>query len=1603
MKKAPAVRLTSVTGPGCWLALLATLMLPQLLNAATCFGPFLDYDYAAAACINQREPNPDADCINEQPQFTCGGVYHAVKLYRDCIGTSAGGCSFPYYAGGCPAGQWVDPETGICTPVEDNPVPAKNFGPCRHAPSDYVGNPVKVSTGNNYLRESDHEGFGRGVLRFDRMYNSGLALMDPPQPAWRHTYERRIRETLAGSRKFRAADRHDGSSIYFHRASSTSRLWLTDADVRERLEHTAVSGIIVEYRLVLPDGSLERYDGNGVLQSITDIAGNSQNLIYDTDGRLERVESSTGEYLAFGYDLQGRQATLTDHTGRVWKYTYDDNGNPQYVYYPDGSQDTHANNPYRRYHYEDAAFHAGLTGISDLVQGREQRYSTWTYDELGRATASYHGPQTDIPGERIAGTLISYDAPFTRTVTGSRGDVRSYTVSNGLGRYRLDGITRPGCSGCADGESGFSYGADTNDLLASSVNGIVTEYGEYTVRGEPRFRIEAKGTPEERRTDYTYDSRFHDRVATRDEPSVNPDGRRITRFTYDDSGNRTTETVTGYTLDAQGAWTAATRTTSYRYDGPLRQLSQIDGPRTDVADITVLRYYADDSAEGGNRARLSEVEDASGVLVRSNLQYTPTGRVSSEERPNGLRLSYTYYPGSDRLETLTRSDGVSSRVSRWTYLETGEIESITSAYGTEDAATLTLGYDMARRLTRVMDGLGNYVEFKLDTQGNREEENVHDNTGTLRKSLRQTFDVYSHLDTTYRANESMDYDYAPNGVILRKTTGRGHVTVFDYDGLNRLVASTQDLGSLNARALYDYDAGGRLARVTDPENATTSYRYDDFGNLLEMAGPDTGTTRYTHDKAGNLRSRVDGMGREFTYRYDALNRLVFLDAPGSSDDISYAYDDCANGTGRLCSITMGGSVVSYRYDAFGKVVAHQQLAYSHDAADRLARIRYPSGAVVTYHHDAAGQISRVDLEADGKTTSLAGDIVNAPFGGIAGLTYGNGKTLSQLYDSAYRLTRQQVPAVLELDYSLYDAAGNLERRDDAIDRDSSQYSYDALERLDTASGSFGERDYDYDLNDNRTRLLSGPAATTYRYSPASNRIESETGWLHNLDTNGNTVGRMKDDGSGEGRSFAYTAHNRLASVTDHMLVTSGKGRHKATLLQDIPVSAYAYNGLGQRIRKEAAGGAVTRFLYGLDGALMVELDEAGSVHREYVYLDGRLLAVLEQAAANSGTGGVEVVLDDGDPGTGMTGSWNAKSSNKAHEGDYLLADGGGNRYRWMPGLDAGTYDVYVWYVKHRMHSTVPYRIVHAGQVSAATVDQSRGGGGWHQIGSGLEFDGSGNEYVEVSDANGKTTADAVRFVNVNSGTDSGTVTNVYYVHHDHLGTPLAMTDAQASVVWRASHDPYGMASLIVDAVELNVRFPGQYFDQETGLHYNYARYYDPKTGRYLTSDPIGLKGGLNIFAYALGNPIGSIDPSGLKVTGKFAGFVINDINVDFVGTEGQDPPATDSQGMTIIGYWILNGSVQYALKIRCEEEKECSDSRVWFTALHGAYSRDNMRLPIKDSWLPFVYNLAAKAAAFTNARRQLLDGVERALGFTDPVWDVMADLVCKGTSRLPAL
>jgi RHS repeat-associated protein len=146
--------------------------------------------------------------------------------------------------------------------------------------------------------------------------------------------------------------------------------------------------------------------------------------------------------------------------------------------------------------------------------------------------------------------------------------------------------------------------------------------------------------------------------------------------------------------------------------------------------------------------------------------------------------------------------------------------------------------------------------------------------------------------------------------------------------------------------------------------------------------------------------------------------------------------------------------------------------------------------------------------------------------------------------------------------------------------------------------------------------------------------------------------------------------------------------------------------------------------------------------------------------------------------------------------------------------------------------------------------------------------GSYSLTARATDNAGAATTSAASAVTVTSGG-----AQLYYVYSDQINAAREITNAAGAVVWRAdTTEPFG-ANLPNENVAgqgrfiYNQRFPGQYFDAETGLHYNYYRDYDPQSGRYVESDPIGLDGGINTYGYVDANPVSLVDPTGLQVPG----------------------------------------------------------------------------------------------------------------------------------------
>ncbi len=184
------------------------------------------------------------------------------------------------------------------------------------------------------------------------------------------------------------------------------------------------------------------------------------------------------------------------------------------------------------------------------------------------------------------------------------------------------------------------------------------------------------------------------------------------------------------------------------------------------------------------------------------------------------------------------------------------------------------------------------------------------------------------------------------------------------------------------------------------------------------------------------------------------------------------------------------------------------------------------------------------------------------------------------------------------------------------------------------------------------------------------------------------------------------------------------------------------------------------------------------------------------------------------------------------------------------------------------------------------------------------FYSSEDGLVAEADNNGAVTTSYHWQMNTPWGTDPMFIRQggVYgYYVTDHLGTPQRVVGRNGAVLWGAVYDAFGGADIVTASLVNNLRFPGQYYDAESGLHYNYWRYYEPGTGRYVSSDPIGLAGGVNFYGYVGGNPVGRIDPLGLFVlnpgSGALAGSAFGPVGMAVGALAGGLALAFAAQGI----------------------------------------------------------------------------------------------------------
>jgi RHS repeat-associated protein len=497
--------------------------------------------------------------------------------------------------------------------------------------------------------------------------------------------------------------------------------------------------------------------------------------------------------------------------------------------------------------------------------------------------------------------------------------------------------------------------------------------------------------------------------------------------------------------------------------------------------------------------------------------------------------------------------------------------------------------DSMGNLSTIKDSLNNTINYTYDSEGNRITEQIKDSAGSLQKSLSYSYDALNRRSKIINPdNNYTQYTYDALGNKKTAKDPKGNITTYSYDALNRLTSVIQP-GSITTS--YSYNSNSNLTSVADANNNATTYKFSDTRKVYQIVSPDTGTTTYQYDAAGNLTGKTDAKGIAITYTYDALNRLTQISFPDSAQNIAYAYDNCLNGKGRLCRTTDPSGTITLEYTAKGQIKKETKTIdsiqyvtqYSYDMNGNMKTMTYPSGRVITYNYTNDKAVSVLNNAAN-----LATNISYKPFGGMSSLTYGNGIASSISYDNQYRVTSIAAGTVMNLSYSSYDANGNITGIVNNLDAAKNKsYSYDALDRLISATGSWGSLTWTYDSVGNRLTENTN----SYTYASNTNKLINANGKTFGYDNNGNTTIESA-------RQYIYNQNQRLIQVNDGATTAN-----------------YTYNGSGQRIKK-IVNGATTIFHYSINGQIIAESDNVGTINVEYVYLNGKPLAKIDSSGVN---------------------------------------------------------------------------------------------------------------------------------------------------------------------------------------------------------------------------------------------------------------------------------------------------------------------------------------------------------------------------------------------------
>lgn len=884
-------------------------------------------------------------------------------------------------------------------------------------------------------------------------------------------------------------------------------------------------------------------------------------------------------------------------------------------------------------------------------------------------------------------------------------------------------------------------------------------------------------------------------------------------------------------IDENGA-----RFMSWTYDSKDRALTSQAGSG---AGLTTIVYNDTD----GSRMVTNALGEQA-LYKFSTLQGVPKVVEADRIAAAGIAAATSVYTYDNNGFMASRTD--------WNGNETtfvndsrGQPLSINEAVGTPQARTTNITYHSTFRLPVKVVTPGLTINLTYDSAGELLTQTLTDTTTTTIP--------YSTGGQTRTWTFTWS-DFLPASVQGPRTDA-AELTKFAFDSSGAITSVTNALNQTSQ--ITSHLPGGLPQTIVDANGVTINFTYDARQRLLSAALTTSSgvlTTTLTYDAAGNMVTKTLPDGSSFSNKYDSAHRFTSLsDKLGNT--IAYTLDALGDRTQVMAVNNSTGTQMqrSGVFDALGRILkmiggANQTTTLTYDSNGNTLTATDPLSHVSQQSFDALNRKIKTTNAVNGVST-VSYDSHNRP----VSVTDPNGAITNYTYDGFGDLIQQVSPAAGTTTY-LTDAAGNITQSIDARGA-VTNFTYDALDRMTSI-------------------MYPGNPAENVAYTYDESGHGFGVGRLISVTDAGGSLSRSFDergDVVSETRTranatlvtaYAYDAASRLASITypsrwsvaytrDSMgRVTGVTAKSPSGASQPI-VSSLSYEPFGPLNGLTYGNGIAEKRTFDQDYRL-TNIASGNVENLTYSYdAANNVLGVTDDLnSTNSQTLGYDAL----NRLTSASGPYNKlaygydPNGNRVSETSPATSDGLSsvaaltyNQAGRLSGVFNGSQPLTEY-----TYDAFGQRFAKVGSLTGTTLYQYGAGGNLLE-----ESDGQGSAQVDYVYLGGRPVAT----IEANG--------SIYFLHDDRLGTPQAATGSTQSIAWSATYQPFGQVSGAPVQLAQDLRLPGQETDLETGLYHNGFRDYVPAWGSYQRSDPIGLVGGMNSYAYAGGNPLRFTDQFGL--------------------------------------------------------------------------------------------------------------------------------------------